>query len=241
MTYAEIVKLVRDEKRKTAYYSARCLWWTTSGKDLGEMAGSDGLPCCPYCGSMLMMGDAEKFLVAAEENPSHYGAGGLETLAAAHHGSGLHGRQSWDALAPAGEIRFPRSERVLSTEKSIRCVRCGSEFSEAETENAEGCPKCGSTGVPCAIKDDVTVRINWHELRILGIWADNWAAACDEREPGKDGKGAVTGILQRLQAQHPERTPLTLLGELKQVQEEYPDMEVTDGSGKVLLPRKKPN
>lgn len=239
MTYAEIVKLVDQEKRKTAYYSMRCMWWTTNWKELGQLPDAD-LPCCPYCGSPLMMADADKFLASAEAGPEHYGAGGLETFAKAHHGSGLHSTKGWDALAPA-TIRFPRKPRVLSTEKSIRCTRCGSEFSEADTEDATGCPKCGATGVPCAIKDDVTIRINWHELRILGIWADNYAGACDEREPEKDARGTISGILGRIQAQHPDRTPLTLLGELKQLQETYPDIEATDGRGRKILEPKKPN
>jgi len=239
MTYQDIVALVRAEKRPTAFYAMRCMWWTTNPKDLGELPDAE-LPCCPYCGSVLLQGDAEMFLRAAADDPQHYGAGGLATFAAAHHGSGLHSTTGWNFLGPAA-IRFPQKPRVLSMERSIRCTRCGSEFSEAETEGANGCPKCGATGLPCAIKDDVTIRINWHELRILGIWADQYAAACNEREPAADARGTIAGILGRIQAQHPDRTPLTLLGELKQLQEAYPDIEATDGRGRKILEPKKPN
>ncbi len=100
-----------------------------------------------------------------------------------------------------------------SNAKSIRCTNCSAEFSEAELEGKSACPGCGTTGVPCSIAEDVTVRINWHELRILGIWADNYAREhCDA-----DGQKALSTILRRLQLQYPTKTPLTLMGGLQQV------------------------
>lgn len=240
MKYQEIKNLIEAEDRNTAFYASRCMWWTSTRKDLGQLPDDD-LPCCPFCASVLFEAPLDKFLASAEENPDHYGPGGLETFAAAHHGSGLHSSESWTTLKPM-PIRFPRKPRVLSTEKSIRCTRCATEFSEADIEGANGCPKCGAKGVPMLIKNDVTIRVNWHELRILGIWADNWAGACDEREPeGGDAKLTVAAILRRIQAQHPERDPLTLLGELQQLQESYPEMEATDHRGVKIITPKKPN
>jgi hypothetical protein len=236
ITFAELHEAIRGRKR--AYYGARCCWWTTDPVDLGEVPGG-GLPCCPYCGSVLMEADAADFVDQAAEGPVHYGPGGLDTFAKAHHGSGLHG-VGWDALKPA-PVRYPRRPRMLAPEKSIRCVRCRSEFSEVEIEGHDACPKCQATGLPMAIKDDVTIRINWHELRILGMWADNWAGICDKQEHGQDGKGTIAGILRAISAQHPGRAPLTIGGELEQLQESYPEMTATDNLGNVIVKPKKPN
>jgi hypothetical protein len=116
--------------------------------------------------------------------------------------------------------------------KTTRCTACASEFTDAELEGAKACPACGATGVPSAIADDVTIKINWHELRILGIWASNWAEAKFRDE---DGHRTLRAILARLQAQHPGKAPLSLEGELKDLARSglmTGDIEVTrpDGS-----------
>ena len=68
-------------------------------------------------------------------------------------------------------------------EKTIRCVICGKEFSDDELpESTCECPNCGTKSLPCLIVDDVNIKINWHELRILTIWAENWARQIDRTE-----------------------------------------------------------
>jgi predicted nucleic acid-binding Zn-ribbon protein len=101
----------------------------------------------------------------------------------------------------------------VSDEITTGCVNCGEWFTEAEVENATCCPKCGNAGVPMSPKENVTVEINWHELRILCIWAENHARRIEEK--------AVYAIADRLQQQHPSKTPLTLSGELRQIGEKY--------------------
>lgn len=65
---------------------------------------------------------------------------------------------------------------------------------------------------------DVEIKINWHELRILGIWAENYAASLKEKNPELQRTVAV--ICGRIQAQHPEmKAPLTMSGELAQLRE----------------------
>ena len=232
-----------------AFYAAKCCWWTTNRNDLGSLDGTaHGLPCCPYCGSVLFQGDARKFIDAAKGNASRYRGGAgyegvLVAFAMSHHANDHHG-YGFDKLEPARRWRFPRPPRKLSTEKSMRCVRCRSEFSEADTAGHSACPKCGATGSPMAIKQDVTVNVNWHELRILTMWAERWAGAIEKKlgeQEEPDAKLVVTAIARALELQHPTLAPLTLLGELKQVQESYPEVEVTDGQGNVILPSRKAN
>ena len=93
----------------------------------------------------------------------------------------------------------------------IWCTCCGGRFSEEETAGVSCCPKCGNEGVPCSCDQDTTVEINWHELRILAIWAENWARHCKDTP---EMPLVVQAIARRLQSQHPDFTQLTLSGEI---------------------------
>jgi hypothetical protein len=88
------------------------------------------------------------------------------------------------------------------------CLDCGGRFTAEEAQGAFACPKCQSRGVPCSTEEDLTVEINWHELRVLGIWAENWAR--------KDEKmlRTIAAITRRLERQHPGKDPLTLSAEI---------------------------
>jgi len=119
--------------------------------------------------------------------------------------------------------------------KTIRCTICQAEFTEAEIKGASCCPSCGDKGVPCAISDDVTIKINWHELRILCIWAERWAMQADASDPTSDGVVTIDCITQRLLKQHPSKAPLTIRGEVEQVKEIYPDTELLDEDGRPIL------
>lgn len=61
-----------------------------------------------------------------------------------------------------------------------------------------------------AIADDVTLKINIHEIRCLTIWASNFAEKFDP-----DTKRALEGILARIRAQLPRPVPLTMREEFE--------------------------
>jgi len=110
--------------------------------------------------------------------------------------------------------------------KTTRCTNCATEFTDIETEGATACPECGNKGVPMDIKNDVSAKINWHELRILTIWAENWARQCDKDEEKEDDgqKGMLYTIMciaQRLQDQFPNKTALTLFSEVRNLRKNY--------------------
>lgn len=97
----------------------------------------------------------------------------------------------------------------------MRCTRCALELTEAESRDLTCCPRCKTKGLPMLVADDVTINVNWHELRILGIWAENYASASDERHPSEDSMQRLVNIIAgRIHAQHPEKAPLTMTGEL---------------------------
>lgn len=92
---------VEDKDQLQAFYAVGCTWWTSFPEDLGstgpfdmEVVGADGkkekrkapgLPCCPFCGSVLMQAPLQGFIDTAANNPDHYGAGGLDTFYRTHH------------------------------------------------------------------------------------------------------------------------------------------------------------
>ena len=105
------------------------------------------------------------------------------------------------------------------SQKVARCLICNEEFSEQELEGFDRCPQCGCTGIPASPKEDVTIKINWHELRILTIWAENWANKIDKDCESKPALTIVC-IARRIQKQHPDKTPLTLAGEIEELKKD---------------------
>jgi hypothetical protein len=111
--------------------------------------------------------------------------------------------------------------------KKIRCTKCRVELDYDDIpENVNCCPKCGTKGLPCRVEDDVTIRINIHELRILGIWSENYAVSCDNKhldDPFYESlKETVNIICREIEKQLIEQgkpTPLTLSGEMKDLKE----------------------
>ncbi len=91
------------------------------------------------------------------------------------------------------------------------CVSCGGRYTAEEIANQTSCPGCGSVGVPCDPKNDIRPWINWHELRIMAIWATNWAQANDM------DAATIQAISIRLQGQYPKMTPLSIFGEVAQL------------------------
>jgi len=125
------------------------------------------------------------------------------------------------------------------SEKTVRCTDCAAEFTHEELEGANGCPICKTSSLPCRIEDDVTLNINWHELRILAIWASNYAG---EKLKGQPGERTLRSIIKRLHAQHPERTPLTFADEIQQVANHFGDAEIVSSDGtRTVVKQNKPS
>lgn len=125
-------------------------------------------------------------------------------------------------------------------DKTTRCTDCAAEFTDEEIQGATRCPACGTTGLPSSIDQDTTIQINWHELRILTIWASNWASAkCDE-----GAQRTLNSIIKRLEAQRKNDWPaLTILGEIKELPAqlakhgiEIGNVQLYDAAGKRVHP-----
>ncbi len=116
---------------------------------------------------------------------------------------------------------------------AARCVRCNESFTAEQIQGVSACPGCGSKGVPMNPANDVIVRINVHELRILGIWAENHAVTCDNlqldnayHESMKETVAAITGRLRTQLSNMGCDMPLTLSAEFKQVEKAYPGAQL---------------
>lgn len=112
----------------------------------------------------------------------------------------------------------------MSTELTVRCTLCGAEFTDEQIRDATCCPNCRHTGVPMAIADDVQVRINWHELRILVMWAHWWAERHKTEHPAM--VPVVASIAERIAEQHLDKGPLTFAGDISKAREEL-GLEIT--------------
>lgn len=107
------------------------------------------------------------------------------------------------------------------------CTQCSHRVEKFQ--GLDACPVCGTRAIPCADRDQVTCSVNWHELRILVIWAENYARL-QEGKPGAEKMVAtVHAIARRIEDQHPDRaltTPLTFTGELRQLKDAFPTAEI---------------
>lgn len=83
----------------------------------------------------------------------------------------------------------------------LKCICCSAEFDEDDPrlESAPACPACQSQNTPCLVSEEVQVRLNWLELRILAVWS----RAAIQASPHEHLKIAISAILDRLEAQKP--------------------------------------
>lgn len=109
------------------------------------------------------------------------------------------------------------------------CTRCNTVI--VSFDGLTECPACGTRGVPCLYANQVRVEVNWHELRILVMWAENWANHCANKsiDPTHGMGYLVLQIARRIENQHPDRaltSPLTLAGELRQLADTFGSVRV---------------
>lgn len=70
-------------------------------------------------------------------------------------------------------------------------------------------------------EEGVTIAINWHELHILTVWAENWASRIKNNpDVTENPVQTVFAIAKRLQDQYPLLGPLTLSGEIESLKQD---------------------
>lgn len=108
----------------------------------------------------------------------------------------------------------------------LLCLHCR-ETTEVDPEGSAltACPHCGSTSAPADADDQVTITLTVHELRILCIWASNYAENIKDNPGCGDSPRAVYGILDHLGTQ--TDTPLSMRQELADLRSALPNSTVT--------------
>jgi hypothetical protein len=107
---------------------------------------------------------------------------------------------------------------------------CGNVATNNTSIPMKGCPSCGDRShIPADLDETVTIKITKHELRIMTIWASNWARKC-----GGDSLKPMRVILDRIGTQ--TGVALTLSQEIADLRAAFPESEVTvkDEDGKDL-------
>lgn len=105
----------------------------------------------------------------------------------------------------------------------LLCLHCGTE-TEAR-DDLVACPRCGdSQHTPANLDDSVTIHISTHELRVLTMWATNWAGRIESRHPGS--VAAVSTIIDRLTPQVTSAVALTLTQEIADIAAAFPGAEI---------------
>lgn len=101
--------------------------------------------------------------------------------------------------------------------KTIRCIKCYSEFADDEVQGHVCCPNCQSPGIPASISEDFDMRMNWQELRILANWAMNYAIG----QPNfpTDSIDALRNMIRRWEQKYRKEDwpALTLAGEVAEI------------------------
>lgn len=125
--------------------------------------------------------------------------------------------------------------------ETMWCTTCGARFTEEEIKSW-GCPKCGDQGIPCGTDKDVTVEVNWHELHILCVWAENFAQSCAQKDPQTNKKmpSVITAIARRLQRQFPNLSQLTLSDEVAELPAALQKAGIECGPIETTIPRPEP-
>ncbi len=106
------------------------------------------------------------------------------------------------------------------------CLRCSANINPQDPRLFDeehpfygGCPECGETGIPADLDDSVNIKITWHELRVIVMWAERWASANVDKPENKSMLETVYGIADRVQFQHIDKPGLTFRSELTALSE----------------------
>lgn len=114
---------------------------------------------------------------------------------------------------------------IMARRKVYRCVLCSFEISKrkAEKDKIKECPNCNTRNPPLDSELDIRLKINWHELRLLCMWAERYAVNLNKAERTTEYSAMVYWIAERLMVQFPElhnQSPLTLADEISKIKEQ---------------------
>lgn len=103
------------------------------------------------------------------------------------------------------------------------------------------CPKCGHKGVPCSDGEQCQhISVNRHELRILCMWAENYAHSVKDKPENAHMPDIVYAIANRLKRNNPvlATTQLTMADELGELRRAGFDFQTNHPADEGMNPLK---
>ena len=116
----------------------------------------------------------------------------------------------------------------------LLCLACrdiSEVLSDGEDPGLAACPACGNTKVPADADDTVTITLTTHELRVLAIWASNWATAIKDHPSCEDSPQVIQGILDHLALY--TSAALSMHQEIADLREQFGKVTVYNADGTV--------
>lgn len=88
----------------------------------------------------------------------------------------------------------------------LRCAVCTAEYdSKLFRHPLDACPNCGTKIPPLKTNQDVAVKLNWQDLRVLAIYAKRWSHLIPVENPiNKQALEALRLILKNLEKYQPK-------------------------------------
>jgi len=103
---------------------------------------------------------------------------------------------------------------------SYRCRVCNEEFAEEQLDGLPCCPMCRTTQHPAKLSEDITVPMNWQDLRLMVAYARRWAD-----ENGDDESSELLSELSRQYAclRPKGSAPLSVIEEIRELTDKKVD------------------
>lgn len=114
-------------------------------------------------------------------------------------------------------------------ERRLLCLHCRQIILIHPETALTACPNCGSRSIPADTADTTTLTITTHELRILTIWASNWATHIKDTPGCDDSPKVISGILDEIGKA--TAVPLSLGQEIADLRAEFGEVRVVRGDG----------
>lgn len=93
---------------------------------------------------------------------------------------------------------------TIFKKNDIRCPLCAAEYN-AQDIRGPACPNCGTQTPVMRVIDDIYVKLNWQEMRILTIYAQRWMQTFDLNHRGNiDAAKVLDRIVQSLHKFRPD-------------------------------------
>lgn len=118
---------------------------------------------------------------------------------------------------------------VTTSSLSIRCIVCSAMFSEAQANLVNHCPSCKTKAAPCDVALDLSLTLNWREIKTLVQAASRWYDL-NREAIGEDHWIALQTLISRLSTLRPPGgSALTFEQELQETLEALSEAAGADG------------